>query len=743
MMKMLERIKEFVANKKRSMEDARKVYTGGFREDGRWERDSLALAYPEVSIVDAPADGEPEPVMGKKEFIGGNGHRVMYLAVEDFMAKYPRLGEWWEKKGDSHLLASMFLRPGKLAVRRGEVKLPPRCEEEVNDGVLMAMSREAWEGFVEMMGLPEATWAQVTVFAPEYGVVAKGSIRRVLPGEQPATYVSSWKSLPEDVEALLHTNIAVLETDATYRPQASINLQEYTYWVKGRNTRLAQWVLEAIGREQQRVLSEEKVSVSTTWGYLQALGLPAPDELMGEVIKGQEGALYDLLGRWPLSAKEGWRGKVSGSVRVTETENVREILLPEGCGDVGDVVYVSRNPALAVNGWVRYTVVGHVEGNVAYVSGQPGTAFNAILGGDFDGDDLVVLFQCPVEEYSEPTDVNLQDWKANGRAFGSQTVEDRIARWKKEVNSNIGRWDVLARYAVDLGVADSRTKTELAKLVQFTISLKKRVGELEVPESIKQLAAEVAPVKEFTPTYLLRGYREMDRAQREMLLDLLRAGGHLRELDSVVRLVEEGLEAIKAARPRWSLKAASEVARKYEAKPHLEEAAKAFFQEFAGLVKAQWEAAQANDGDLKSQLGREVRYLTQVRMPEYMMGLGVEEAKAFSAALVRVNPRADWWLFAAHPEFLKEVLETTFATEKAMLVGEHNLKEGDEVTIPAGVRKVEVGGKVLKLSNGILLFEGEAVARVVKVYATSVVLDFGKTMSAAKTKVKTVDLLDF
>jgi hypothetical protein len=289
-------------------------------------------------------------------------------------------------------------------------------------------------------------------------------------------------------------------------------------------------------------------------------------------------------------------------------------------------------------------------------------------------------------------------------------------------------------------VADSEVKEELAKLVQFTISLKKRVGELEVPESIKRLAAEVAPVKEFTPTYLFRKYPEMDRAEREMLKQVM--GSQLGQLGEVLELVEDGLEAIQQARPRWTLKAAIDVARRIEVKPELMEAAKEFFQQYAALAKARFEAAQANDGDMKSQLGREARYLTQVAMPEYMLGLEEPDAVAFSAALVRVSQVAEWWLFAAHPKFLEQVLKETFATEKAMLVGEHSLKEGDEVVIPAGVREVEVGGKVLKLSNGVMLFEGEAKAKVVKVYPKSVVLDFSTTKTATKTKVS-VSLLNF
>ena len=282
----LEKYKEIVQEKKGHLLEARKVYTGSFNEKG-WERDSFALLFNgDVRIQEVVAGKEPATVLDNMEFVGGNSHRVVYMDLKGFMARFPALGKWWEEKGDSHLLASMFLRPGKLFQGEGYISLPPRSDKEVNDGLLMTLNKKEWSRVVEGFELPlETTLIQGTVFSPQDGVVGKGTIRVVLPGEKPQTFVNSWKSLPEGVGSLLFSSVSVLETDATYRPRASVNLQEYTYWAKARGYSLAPWVLEEALAGIQKILVGEKSSIYNGWGYLSRLGIPAPDSMLILIIQ--------------------------------------------------------------------------------------------------------------------------------------------------------------------------------------------------------------------------------------------------------------------------------------------------------------------------------------------------------------------------------------------------------------------------------------------------------------------------
>jgi hypothetical protein len=714
----IEKFKETIKEKKEHLTEARKVYTGSFSERG-WERDSFALLFNnDVKIEDVVVGKEPATVLDNMEFVGGNSHRVVYMDLKGFMAKYPILGKWWGEKGDSHLLASMFLRPGKLFQGEGYISLPPKNNKEVNDGLLMTLSRKEWGRLVEGFELPlETALVQGTVFSPQDGIVGKGTIRVVLPGEKPQTFVGSWKSLPEEVGSLLFSSISVLETDATYRPRASINLQEYTYWARARGYSLSPWVLEEALAGVNKIMVGEKSSIYNGWGYLSRLGIPAPDSMLKEMEEGLKGGLYKALTRWELSRAAGWRGKVSGSEKLAD----REILMPKSSDTViGDTVYATRNPALPINGWVRYTVVGHVGGNVAYVSGASDSKFAQVLGGDFDGDDLVVLYRNPVQGEYEPV-VNLQQWKAEGRKYGT-SAEDRLARWNKERETNIGQWDILARYCADFNMLSEELVLQFSKLIQFSISLKKRVGELEVPRVVYTAMKMVGPMKELSPTYFLRTFRDSTKESREA--GMVTHAEALAELMPIVEAVSDGLEAVSVGKTRWDFSRAREVALKVRDNDALKVVAKEYLEKFVALSTAKFQAAEAEDGDVRSILNRELRYLLQVEMPEFMLGLEEEQALEFSAELVKVFPNSIFWVFAVHPEFLRRVAMATFAGEKAMLVGEHSLQEGDTVIIPPYTREVEVGGQMMKLSNGVMLWEEVKTATVVKVYAKSVVLKF-------------------
>ena len=729
--KLVRRYEGIVREKGERLRAKGQVYAGRM-VDGKWVPESLYDVWPGfgrvvelTKVVDDSGNvkaSRPEPRLEDGlEFLGGTRTRAFYLNPAA-LERYPRLKAWFETKGDAHLLASMFTRPGKLARMKARLELPRRrVEDESHDGLLMTLSEAHWKALLKVYELPECTYAQVTVFDPE-GVIAKGSVRRVLPGEEPTVFVKSWKWLEVDSIAL-HRSLSVLTVDSAYEPEASVNRQEYTY-ARYKGGRLAPWLHEEIRRAVEDVVVHERVSVDNVHGYLSAFGLPVPDSLTQDVAESQRNALYELLRRWPVSRRHGWRGKAS----MTSLVSKGQVLLPQHTQryvGTGRKVWVGRNPALPMNGYVEMRVAGFVPGNVAYFSDMD-AKWVQVLGGDVDGDDANILFRPPFEGCPYEYEVNLQAFKSTARALSSTSVEERLRRWENEVDAPIGKYDILARTAIDLGMADDEVLMDLTRLIQFAISLKKRDGKVEEleTEAVRELRRSISPVvKPYAETQYLSNYATMSAEDRAHY----RLRSMSEDMQTVLGLVEDGLEAVNLERARFTLAELKRVLAGVEFDDETLALAKQWHDGIRALIRSRVEADLDKDSDLAMRFNRELKMLTQVELPEYCLTLTDEAWKRFCAALAyRFEYGGErYWLWAVHPELLLEGLKGTFAKEKQMLFSSegHELEEGDEVLVPALTRVVEAKGRRMRLSNGVVLVPEDTRFRVTKVYAKSVVIE--------------------
>lgn len=709
-------MENLVARKRERFESKGAVYTGRMVK-GDWVPSSLHDARPEFgAVLKLPEmqEGElPEEMHGGFEFIGGTSNRAFYANM-DVLKSHEKLWAWWQEKGDSHLLASMFLRPGKLCVDAGWTLSLPEAREDGSDGVLMRLAKADWARFVKAYELPWCTGAQVTIFRPE-GVIAKGFIRLCLEGEEPALCHESWKWL-DGVAELDARSMAVLTVDSVYSPRPSVNGQEHTY-AKARGAKLAAWVLEETGEYLDEVAASVRQSPDTPFGYLMSLGFPAPDKLLAEAVEGQRGSIMKCLRRYPVQS--GWRGKATASPRVAEGE----LLLPVGLrGKVqqGDTVWVTRNPNLPSTGPVRYRVAGFVRGNLCYFNATD-TQWQAVLGGDFDGDDAVVLFKPPFDgDVYEYPGLDVQQWKSSSRSLSASTLEERLARWNQEVSTPIGIPDMIARYAVDLGMATPALLETASETIQFFISLKKRMGSFDMPEALEKLARQVGGLKELTPTYLLSKYEELSLEHRDSILSVADTA-----TVRIVEMVQSALAATELPRPRFTLKPVEDFLASQHPHQKYIDVADETMGKLLTLGVQKLAAMEAGDEDMILVLNREVKMLTQVEVPEYMLGLPVKAATEFAAALYQRAPRTNLWLYAVPMAVWVARLKQVYAKENPCLFSKdgHNLKVGDVLTLKAHSRSVTVDGTVLHYNGGILWVGEDKRVRVVKAYAKSVVVE--------------------
>jgi hypothetical protein len=270
--------------------------------------------------------------------------------------------------------------------------------------------------------------------------------------------------------------MSVLTVDSVYCPRASINTQEMQYWVRDKEP--AGWIWEALQEEIARIL-EYRTTPWTSTGYLAKLGYsPAWNIVIRSVQEHLVGELKKLLRRIKLGHKYGLRAKTTSSLLLKPGE----VLLPTEAKKytkVGSTVWIGRNPALPSQGWAVYRVAGFVEANIV-VFAQNDPQRSKLLGGDHDGDDAVVLYQAPVEDYKVPTDyLDLQAIKPSGRKLEGNTVEERLTRWQNEIGVNIGVFDLAARRLLAVNKLDEDGRKLFTVAIQTVISLKKRVAKLE------------------------------------------------------------------------------------------------------------------------------------------------------------------------------------------------------------------------------------------------------------------------
>jgi hypothetical protein len=447
--------------------------------------------------------------------------------------------------------------------------------------------------------------------------------------------------------------------DSVYKPRPSINTQELQYWLRGKEP--AEWVWQALAEEVSRIL-DFKTTTWTTTGYLQALGFsPAWNITIRSVQEHLIGELKKLLRRIKLSSRYGLRAKATSSALVKPGE----VLLPTEAKKytkVDSTVWISRNPALPSQGWAIYKVAGFIDANIV-VFAQGDQQWSGLLGGDHDGDDCVVFYQEPVVGYEVPADwLDLQAIKPSGRKLESNTVEERLARWRNEISVNIGIFDLAARRLLAIGKLNEDARKLFTVAIQTVISLKKRVAKLE--EQV------------WYP--LLQEYMEVaNQVAGSTWVDMLR----------------EGYKPV--AGPEWAVKlwttVMDAIAKVNKIQPRLwltEEKVKAFSKEaepkdmwvhryLQHLKMLKAEAIANDDGQLAWEINREIKQFVHVHAPEYLLEIPEEDWKAFSRWAIG-NMHSSEWVFLAHPEVLEE-LYSTFGKEVlvAMVNGKHTLAVGD------------------------------------------------------------------
>lgn len=651
------------------------VYTGRI-EEGRWVSESLYDKYNDIALVVKvdEEDQEPVKVIDGYEFVGGNQNRLVYI-------KQDALARWLETaNGDSHWAAAAVLRPGKLAKSQIVIDWSEYARNDNDEGVLAILSKSNWNKLVRAYELPEdAKWAQVTIFDLEREVSGKGTLRVVLPGEVPTVFPNSWKKFGTlDTEYM-----AVLTVDSVYKPRASINVQELQYWT--RDKQVAQWVWDALQEEINRIL-EYRTTTWTATGYLQALGFsPAWNITLASVKEHLTGELKKLLRRVKLSSRYGLRAKTTSSPLLKKGE----VLLPVEAKrfvKTGSVVWVSRNPALPSQGWAVYKVVGFVDANLV-VFAQNDVQWSALLGGDHDGDDAIVLWQSPVDGYQVPEDwIDLQAVKPSGRKLESNTVDARIQRWRNEVSVNIGVFDLTARRLLAVGKLDDDARKLFTTAIQTVISLKKRVARLEeqawypLLKEQMELAQQVAGS---TWIDLLReGCKPLNGPEWAVRLwtEVMNAVAKVNKIQPRIWLTEEKTKAFaKDAKPGdlWV----------YKYLKHLQ------------TLKA--EAIANDDGQTVWEINREIKEFVHVYGPEYLMELPEEDWKEFSRWAV-AHMHSSEWVFLVHPDVLEELYQA-FGKETMVAIcrsEEHTLSVGDvfEVEEEEAInRKFEIDGQTYEL----------------------------------------------
>jgi hypothetical protein len=495
----------------------------------------------------------------------------------------------------------------------------------------------------------------VTIFDVERGVSAKGTLREVLPGEHPTVFPESWKRF-----GILDTEwMSVLTVDSVYCPRASVNVQELQYWARGQQ--VAQWVWDALDEEIQRIL-DFKTTVWTSAGYLTKLGYsPAWNITVASLKEHLSGELKKLLRRVKLSSRYGLRAKTSCSAMMKPGE----VLLPKEAKRhvrVGETVWVSRNPALPSQGWAMYRVAGFVDANIV-VFAQNDPQWSKLLGGDHDGDDAVIFYQAPVEDYKVPADyLDLQAIKPSGRKLEGNTVEERIVRWQNENNVNIGVYDLAARRLLAVNKLDKDGRKLFTIAIQTVISLKKRVAKLEeqpwypLLQEQLELANQVAGS---TWVDMLReGYKPVAGPEWAIRLwtTVQEAIAKVNKLQARLWLTKDKVKAFAKEvepRDRWV----------YD------------YLQYLKSLKAQ--AIAEDDGQLAWEINREIKQFVHVHAPEYLLEIPEEDWKAFSRWAIG-NMHSSEWVFLVHPEVLEE-LYSTFGKEVlvAMVNGKHTLAVGD------------------------------------------------------------------
>ena len=358
-------------------------------------------------------------------------------------------------------------REGQRCQNDRSITFPTRVvDDEAYDGLIADLAQKSWQQLLEAFQLPmEATWLQVSVFDKEQGLATKGAIRLCPENSEPAVYSASWKiGLPTG--EIASSSLLVHESDVTYRPEASLNLQQVAY---------------NFHQQEQEILIHEVFipGVQGLLDYQWASQLRGVDRLLAagadmriEPVCMRVNALRKKLVSQALhrSVVPGFRAKVAPCPSLAPYE----CRLPVGTYQVGQIVDLTRDPSLPVgNSTQRYQVVGHTEGFTVAVGQDP---WMSVQGGDFDGDDCCVqrttveLF--PTKVYDRTPVSAFRNAKGRRRR-GVQDDKARLEQALRVLERPIGIYDMTARKLMESGQLVAEARLKLSKAIQASIDLAK------------------------------------------------------------------------------------------------------------------------------------------------------------------------------------------------------------------------------------------------------------------------------
>lgn len=383
------------------------------------------------------------------------------------------------KLKDVQNAVQLLCRSGSMAVHHEMIQWPTLINDNpAYDGLVARVSPETMNQIKRCWyGLPQNTkWLQITIIDRDGGHATKGAIMECEPGQEPEVYKESWK-FGCLTGQLNPSTMLIHNADALYQPKPCLNIQALVY---NYNEHEIKKLIEELFLPAIRKMSDfQHFSQAHGVEKLMALGWGVD---LDRAKYFHKKIVYDYA----------TKAEVNG-IRVKAAPNPDlqpyEIKVPRFCDRYwasGDLVDVTRDPSLPVgNSTQRYTVVGYTRGNYCEISSEP---WMTVQGGDYDGDDCSVTSDTvqllPGKVYDK-TAVSLLTQKKKSVRTGANNWKERIKQAMYTIEGNIGRWDLMARRAYEMGKLDYDMKLQLSKAVQAEVDRKKHeVPPINVPEII-------------------------------------------------------------------------------------------------------------------------------------------------------------------------------------------------------------------------------------------------------------------
>ncbi|MBI5851759.1 MAG: hypothetical protein HZB39_12145 [Planctomycetes bacterium] len=409
-------------------------------------------------------------------------------------------------------------REGQAAKRNVPIQFPTQTEDDPRfDGLLADLDTTNWSGLLDAFQLPVGTqWLQVTVLDKEQGLASKGSIRRCPVDRLPRTYSASWK-IGRPAEAIDSSSILIHESDGTYRPRATVNLQmlAFNFTPAEQRSLIDQVFLPSLRGLLDYRWTERLRGVDRL--------LAAGADLRLEPVCTRVNKLRRKLALEAVHKVEvpGLRAKVAPDPRLAPFC----VRVPQGAFSLEQLVDLTRDPSLPLgNSTQRYRVVGFTEGHVLEVGAEP---WMTVQGGDFDGDDACVqtstvsLF--PQKVYDQTPVAAFREAKKSWRN-GVRDPRSRFEQALRVLERPIGPSDLLARRLMEEGRLDSATRIKLSASIQSAIDSAKHCVKL-VDHGIH------AESREHAIDAIRRGELRSDAIKQTVYEPLATAALHVAEQD--------------------------------------------------------------------------------------------------------------------------------------------------------------------------------------------------------------------